>query len=568
MPSYEHNQLVERINRLDELPENESEYANWIKAEGHLALLRDNAKDNELIIYGSGDYTFIRTVVVDEGNISPLDKDDLLHWCVHPNASLASYNYEMGKQDIWVERDQFFLDCKTLENARQLVFARHFDGLQTKDSSYFEIFQEYAHLNKIHWRPEQNAYCRFDRNGDFDHIVSVTSSQNIGDVNFVSFKREQLEIYLATSNAVLIRMFDFTLLRRGNFHSWPDGDEDRIIESDAYFFRQKVDPGKAAYTRGVQIVRPSRSKARIFSAYRDQWSEREESEYVEFISQDWRNKRITKISTDPTATTNYFEAQGNSLPFELSPAFFKPEVLQKYKGDSDKYTVSERDIYCRGGWGLRSYDVNKAGQVHAYICDLRNLPYQEQLYWLSYNEKPMAGISERAYRNDFEGEFAETSPLENILFILRGWKNSDCKWWKLREETLLERVHIPRTANRDEWASAFGLLANLVIEGFPVKPIRAKLEETSIVFAKDEKSLALLEKFLIGHGKLDVGQRLEGLRTVQRIRSIGSSAHPRGDTASDLANNALEEHDTYSAHFESVCRTVTDELELIEKAFS
>ena len=385
MPSYEHSQLVERIKRLDELPENETEYANWIKAEGHLALLRDNAKENELIIYGSGDYTFIRTVFVSEGSISPLEKDDLLHWCFHPNASLASYNYEIGKQDIWVERDQYFLDCKTLENARQLVFARHFDGLQTKDSSYFEIMQEYAHLNKIHWRPEQNAYCRFDRNGDFDHIVSVTSRQNIRDVNLVSFKREQLELYLATSNAVLIRMFDFTLLRRGNFHSWPDRDEDRIIESDAYFFRQKIDPGKAAYTRGVQIVRPSRPKTKIFSSFQESESGYNESEYVEFVALDLRNKRIARISTDPAATTNYFQSKGNSLPFELSPAFFKPEVLQKYKGDSDKFTVSERDIYCRGGWGLRSYDVNKAGQVHAYICDLRNLPYQEQLYWLSYN---------------------------------------------------------------------------------------------------------------------------------------------------------------------------------------
>ncbi len=58
---------------------------------------------------------------------------------------------------------------------------------------------------------------------------------------------------------------------------------------------------------------------------------------------DWRNKRVTKISTDPAATTNYFQAEGNALPFELSPAFFRPEVLLKYKADRDKYTVGERD---------------------------------------------------------------------------------------------------------------------------------------------------------------------------------------------------------------------------------
>ena len=59
MPSYEHKRLVERIKRLDELPENDAEYSNWIKADGHLDLLRDNAKADKLIIHGSGDYTFI-----------------------------------------------------------------------------------------------------------------------------------------------------------------------------------------------------------------------------------------------------------------------------------------------------------------------------------------------------------------------------------------------------------------------------------------------------------------------------------------------------------------------------
>ena len=571
LPSYEHNQLVERIKRLDELPENDTEYANWLKAEGHFGLLRDNAEQDELIIFGSGVYplrTFIRAVVVSEDSISPLDTDDLLRWCTNPNGSLASYNFEMGKEDVWIERNEYIWGCKTLESTRQLVFSRHFDGWLAKDSSYFEILQEYAHLSEIHWRPEQSAYCRFDKNGDFDHIVSITSWKDNESPTLVSFKREPLELYLATSNSVLIRIFNFQLWRQGNTDRWSDGDEKSVIENDSLFYLQKVIDGYAGYSRGVQIIRPSRLKAQIFSSFRKQWSGQEETEYVEFIAQDWRNERITKISTDPAATTDYFHDHDNSLPYKYSPAFFRPEVLLKYKGDNDKYTFTERDIYCRGGWMLSSYDVNEAEQVHTYISDLQALPHQEQLYWLSFNEEPKAKISERAFRNDFEGEWADPSPLEDVVSIARRWAESDCTWWKLREEALLERVHIPRTSNRDEWADAFGLLANLIIEGFQVKAIRARLEKMSITFDTQEKSLALLDKFLIGCRKLDYGQRLEGLRTVQLIRSIGGSAHPRGSTAGDLANNALEEHGTYSAHFESVCRTVKHELELIEEAFS
>jgi hypothetical protein len=73
-------------------------------------------------------------------------------------------------------------------------------------------------------------------------------------------------------------------------------------------------------------------------------------------------------------------------------------------------------VSCRSAWNLRGIDVNEAGQVHAYICYLRNLPYAEQLHWLGYNEKPKAGISKRAVKTDFEGsfEYAE-SPLEQLL---------------------------------------------------------------------------------------------------------------------------------------------------------
>ena len=57
----------------------------------------------------------------------------------------------------------------------------------------------------------------------------------------------------------------------------------------------------------------------------------------------------------------------------------------------------------------------------------------------------------------------------------------------------------------------------------------------NIAFGKDEKSLALL-------GLFDDERRLDGLRTVQLIRSK-VDAHSRGSVAADLANKALQEHE-------------------------
>lgn len=561
MQNHEHEQLIKRISQIDKVPESIAEYAVWIAAGKHLSLLRDNAEQDELIIYAASDYSFIHTVVVSEDNLSPLDHEDLLRWSGNPFNPLASYAYGGGKEGFWIENSDHAWDSKSLEGARQLVFARRFEGLNENDAYYYEIRQEYSHVTDIHWRPERHAYCRFDENGDFDHVVSITSKADKGDMALISFKRESLERYLAASNSVLVRMFDFMLLRYGNFTAWPDGPEDVIKETAALFYRQKVDSGQAAYTRGVQIIRPRRPKTEIFSSLKRSWSRNTGGKYVEFVALDWRNKRIAKISTDPSATTNYFQTQENSLPFELSPAFFRPDVLLKYKGDSDKYTVEQRTIHCRGAWTIRDYDVNEAGQVHVYIRDLRDLPYQEQVYWQSYNEEPKTGISERAFVNHFKGEPCDPDPLENVLFIMTKWTRSDVKWWKLREEGMLDRISTPRTSSRDEWAGAFKDLSKLIIEGFQVKVIRTRLEAMNIFSQEKEKSLALIEKLL------DDERKLEGLRAVQLIRSK-VDAHSRGSTASDLAKKALQEYGTYSAHFENVCKTITDELKLIEQTFS
>ena len=561
MPSYKHNKLIERIANLDKLPDDAAEYASWIKAGGHLDLLQDNSTEDELIIYGSGDYTFINAVVASENSLSSLDQDDLLRWNGNASSSCASYVWGGKRKDVWIEREGCNWRSKTLKDARQLVFARSFEGWKG-GRSYCEILQEYLHLTEIHWRPEEHAYCRFDKHGALEHVVSVTFKENRRDLTLVSFKRDPLEQYLAASNSVLVRMFEFVLLRRENFTRWPDEPENVLNKSDVFFYRQKVDPGKAAYTRGVQIIRPSRPKSEVFSSMKAV-SGHDEGQYCEFVASDWRNNRITKISTDPAATTNYSQACENSLPFELSPAFFRPEVLSKYEADRDKYTIDERGrtIRCRNAWSLESFDVNEAGQIHAYICDLRNLPYQEQLHWLSFNEEPKANISQRAFTHDFEGKWNEmTDPLQEVLSIMKRWAESDLPWWKLREEAMLERVSTPHTTNRDEWAGAFMDLSKLIIEGFIVKAIRTRLKERDIPFDEKAKSIALIEKFLNG-------QSLNGLRTVQRIRSK-MSAHSGGSKAVDLANNALQKHGTYPAHFKSVCKTVTNELKLIEQVFS
>ena len=229
--------------------------------------------------------------------------------------------------------------------------------------------------------------------------------------------------------------------------------------------------------------------------------------------------------------------------------------------------MGERDVSCRAVWHLEAIDVNEAGQVHAYIRYLRRLPYTEQLHWLSFNEHPKASISKRAVINDFEGQFVTfMEPLGKVLSVVRRWNNEKVAWWTLRDEKLLERVNTPLTDSRDEWAEAFMDLAKLVVEGFVMKSIRRKLDSVQVLYDKEDKTIALLEKLLNKGSTLGEIKQLVGLRTVQQLRSK-AKGHVAGSDADQLAYDAIMEHETFANHFRHVCRQVADELETIEKLY-
>ena len=563
MTSFEHKKIVKKLIELDELPLKKSAMPEWIKAEAHLSFLESNTQSQEIVVDGSLEYSFVYSMVFPEDFINPLDENDLLGLNLSPHSLAASYTWGGGRDDVWIERRTSETDSKILAKGSHLIYERTFQGWCGEDRDYFELSQEYAHLEDLHWRPERSSYCRFDEQGDLKPIVSITRRNSTDKISLVTFDRSSLDSYLAVSNQVLVRIFDFTLLDKSIFSGWGSGDETVINNNNTLFYKQKIHDN-AAYTTGVQIVRPRRPKSLIFSEIKRSVYGETDKNHLEFIAFDFRKKQLKKISTDPKETVNYFEAKNNDLPYELSPAFFKPEVLLKYKADKEKYTVGERKIHCRATWTLRAFDVNEAGQVFAYICDLRKLPSSELLYWLSFNEKPKASISERAYENDFKGEFFSfTDPLEKIKNISLDWNRNKYSWWNLQNDNLIDNTTVPLTSSRDEWAESFLALTKLINEGFIVKDLRKRLREKNVPIEKTEGSLSLLEKIINSHGGIKEPLKLDGLREAQRIRSKVKS-HSES-SAESLSIDALSKHGTYASHFRHVCGIICDELKIIQR---
>ena len=564
----EHTAILDILEIIDGLPPNDPTPTAWIRGGHHLHLLRENAiDDDEIILYAWSRSASIATAVAGRPNMASLDPVDLSEWNYNPYAGRVHYQWNEVEGKASVESSTLLDDDETIRHRRNLVFVRGLEDVP--GTTYYELLQEFAHAEDIHWREERHAYCNIDENGDWRSVVSVTE-KNSRDIALVTCRRDALERWLVATNNVLVRYFDFMMIpNRQDFESWDRGSWEQVGESDSLFYNRCLHPNGYGWVRGTQLV-PARSpEGQLFQAYSD-LTGLEHREHVSFLVDDFRNGGVREASAAPGESTNYFDARNNSLPYETSPAFFGSEVLSKYKSDREKYTINEehRTIDCRGAWYLKRYDVNDAGQIFAFLCDLRRLPYREQLYWKSYNEEPKGPISRRSFENYFLGEWSSyETPLERLSDILNDWGRRRLAWWQISDEKLLHRLYTPITDSRDEWGMAFLELSKIVIEGFQKGPIQVVLLQENIPFENDHGSLTLLERLLSARASEGDGPvRLKGLKEAQLIRTKAHS-HSAGSEADKLAKGALKEHGTYRGHFERVCVQIVSELEAIDAAF-
>ena len=569
MASFEHQHIAKALKRLDTRPDAASANAEWIRAKPHLSFLKQETalQKDDLILYANLHHMFIYTALVREDDVIPPNQEDLLEWGFFPQAGRADYAYTYESGNPIVRFENIIFQPTELLNATRIFFGRERSRIDDIEPIYYELLQEFAHVANLHWRADQSAYCRIDPNGDLESVVSITVPSDEESMSLITCKREPLECFLATSDQVLIRFFDFMMVEHSKFTSWDNSVTDRIADSQDFFYKQCLHSDGHAYTRGVQILPCLIKKQDLYNLITEPPTMQASRQYANFTVRDWRHDTITNVSTDPKHTTSYYDAANNDLPYELSPAFFRPDVLLKYKADRDKYIVDElgRRMICRRTWELKGFDINEAGQVSAYICDLRNLPYQEQLYWQSHNEKPKGDISKRAVENDFKGEPAtELAPLEKLLMLLGRWSESDFSWWGISNQNVLLRVNTPITDSRDEWAEAFLELTHVVAERFRPKELRSLLDQRGIAYEKNSRSLILLEK-LIRQEQQAVGpkKRLDGLREAQNIRNKVKS-HVGGREGKLIFQDVLMEHGTFRNHFSNVCDRIVNELEEIE----
>ena len=529
------------------------EYRDWIRQDDFVRILQMLPNLNDIILYASTPYAFIYGVLVPERLVTPPKVGDLDQWSCNP---FSSWGVTIGPgkpPKISLSPPLDHTSSKTLDRGEQIVFARRFDGRQ-EHSSYIEISQKLTHAFGLHYVPERDAFCRFDERGDIEDVVkissiSVQSSRDQGRV--VSILRDTLDEYMVITGQALVLLYDSTRFELNHFGGWQNQDTIYSEIQPEIYYRIGQNPGTASYLRGFQIIRPTISKKDVLERY--EFGKSKQKQYATFIAQDWKHGKVHECSCDPNQLGNYFIE--SDLPFETTPVFFRPEVLLKYKGDSDKYEIQRRSITCRHAWHLETYDVNEAGQVHTYLIYLSYLPYEEQLYWKSFNEPPKGPISKRAIQTDFKGEWdTEYDPMESLKRVLRDFHEAHVPWWTLRGEDLIEKVHYPVTTSADEWAKEIHALHKLLVEGFVTSELRALAKNLGSKIDPNWKSIKLIEEILHGLslGEDQVREIAGPLQELNHLR-VKISGHASGKEAKQIKADVLKQHKTYPSHFRQIC---------------
>ena len=571
MTTHTHRQLCSDIARLDTCPEDENEFARWCRASGHLELLAENCEQDELIIAMYGPYSYLRSLFVDRTTIDSTTLDTLLEWQPHLGERLASYSWIHPDGPVNLVREYSAEDQQFLLGAESPIFWRTIDGVNDQYSSSWEPRQEYLHAVDAHWRPDRKAYSKIDRQGDWLDLICVTVPKfdEVDGITLISFQRDTLDQYLAIRDMVVVQMFDFTLYRKpfGTNSSWDDSEYSLLQRSEQILFRQQTGTGVIG-TRGVQIVPPKLTRRAAEQRIRDSISWPEPNEFVEFIILDFRHGDVRSVTSDPTSTTTYFDMEDNDLPLETSPAFFRPDVLSKFKGDQDKYQMTDKYISCRNAWDLR-YHVNDADQISVYIYALCKLPINEQRYWKSFNEEPKTGLSENAITTDFLGKWlSEDEPLPALKHILQTWHERQVPWWRLIDQSALNRITVPVSESPDEWQNSILILCATIVDGFEVKYLRKEIKARGGDAQDNLGSLGLLRLLTGKSENAQPDKTLPALHELQRLRSKGGKTHAVAQGGSSLAQEVKVTHGTFRVHFEDLCTRLADDLLLIQRVLT
>ena len=392
-----------------------------------------------------------------------------------------------------------------------IVASTYFHSLET---SQLHLNMEFVLLFNL-FRSEDGDYYAVDECGEKSPVVKFEEDR-------VLVKTKYLLSYMAAKQLLYVQFVDSRL---GSAEHYPHDSERiyyKVYRGDSYNYFLCLASNKARdylfsmiYSRSV-VDPPSVEECGI-------WPYEKEEEYPEFIVDELPNGEYRRFTCEESRLANYFGGNPDA-PHYLTPVYFKPGVLDKYRKGSP-YTVTEYRLSCGSQWGVEIDNANPS-RVMVYLGDLgRDLPESERRHFLSYEMSPAdqrisADVVARDFFNMWVGP---EGPVSKLLLARRYLDESWVQAFGTKlyrgyhedDENIEQRIRVPQAGDEEGFETVIISLSRMLVD---------YIDESQFKGSEKSGGLNKLQEFLETR---EIACDLKPLRVLQELRSTGV-AHAKG----------------------------------------
>lgn len=416
-----------------------------------------------------------------------------------------------------------------------LIFDRTFHGLYP---DYKELNEEFRLFHGLYHDVKENKYIKIMDSG-VKEVVAIVEADNI------RIRLKEIRQFLAIKEMHLAIQFDFkefSLLPLGQLNL--SASDNKKINNDLACWSLVFEDISCCDFKGCSRLLGKRLIPPLPKSKSGMWgfAEEKSQQYVDFIigiDDDGDNKMY---SSNYKLLANSFGANPDA-PNYLTAVHFRKEVLNKYYHQSSKFSVQDNYLSCGSLWSLQ-IDNHHADKICVWLGDLgRDLPYEEQLYWRSYNIVPVGTVSDEYYRQQICAEFTDSKQVEHIFINCYESLCDACSnhlGWQLllplSKEDLhhLSSIRIPATEEQSDFDAQILALTKILIDSLNEKKLNTLIPSEDRINIKS--GISRLEKVFQTLSVADYEKHIKFLRNLQDLRS-SSVAHRKGSTYEKIAKN-------------------------------
>jgi hypothetical protein len=426
-----------------------------------------------------------------------------------------------------------------------LIIDREFYGMR---DSYVEICEEFRLFHQLYHDHRHDRYFKFDDSGN-EHLVAIV------EPNRVQIRLKEIRQFLAIKEMYLSIQFDY---RAHSEHTLEElglkegGGENRgdLFCWGLFYGDLSCSGTDRAFSRllGKRLIPPlPKEKSGLWG-----FAEKEPKKYVDFIIGIDENGNEIVYTSDPDELANYFGANPDA-PHYLTPVQFRKQVLDKYYQQSNKYSIESGILRCGSLWCVY-IDNHFDDRVAAWLGDLgRDLPYEEQLHWRSFNIPPTGGVSETYFRRQILAQFADSDRPEHEFRTLYDRLQMSCKeylgWQILLPLTegdfyYLKEIRVPSTDEQKDFDDLVLALTKILVDSLNEKEFNKLIPASERSEIKG--GISRLERALQVCGFSGYESHIRFLRDLQELRSAGT-AHRKGNNYQKIAKEFNVDDQSLSA---------------------